>query len=162
MNSVPQPKADIADLKLRPRIGDVWDALGGGELRRGRGRAWWRNGGGYNVSIDAEKGLWHDFVADDGGDVIALVETVRGCDFREAVEWLADFAGLSLRNDNSDHRDHDTDWPSDLKWATYWKITAEMLAEWALEELPYWHPERRGLTDLLTTIRLGDAALVNE
>jgi hypothetical protein len=56
----------------------------------------------------------------------------------------------------------DTDWPADLKSAKWWRMTAEMLAEWVLEKLPYWHPERRSLTALLQTIRLGDSALVGE
>jgi hypothetical protein len=155
----------IAEIKRCADLTQVWAALGGGKLRRNRGQAFWRGGNGYSVSLDSGKGLWHDFVTGDGGDVIALVRTVHQCGFRDAVDWLADFAGVTHHDhDHHDHvhRDHDSDWPTDLHWATYFGIAAEALAEQALEELPYWHPERRGLTALLTTIRLGDASLVNE
>jgi hypothetical protein len=70
------------------RILDVWGALGGNDLRRGRGRAFWRNGDGFNVSLDAKRGLWHDFVTGEGGGVAALVQAARGCDRREALQWL--------------------------------------------------------------------------
>jgi hypothetical protein len=154
----------IAEIKRAASIHDVWSALGGPPLRHGRGQAFWRGGTGYNVAINAERGTWHDFVANTGGDVVELVRTVRGCDFRGAVDWLADFAGISKAPDNinSFSRDPDTDWPTDLKWATYWKIAAEALAEQALREMSPWDLERRGLTSLLCTIRLGDAALVEE
>jgi hypothetical protein len=157
------PENNIPEIKRCANIGAVWLALGGGELRRGRGQAFWRDGDGYNVAINAERGTWHDFVSNEGGDVIALVETARGCDFRAAIGWLANFAGLSIRTNNSNRPAADTDWPTDLKWATWWKISAELLAEWILEELPGNSPKRRGPTSLLATIRLGDgAALVNE
>jgi hypothetical protein len=41
-------------------------------------------------------------------------------------------------------------------------VSAEALAEQALADLPFNDPVRRGMTDLLRTIRLGDAALVDE
>jgi hypothetical protein len=56
----------------------------------------------------------------------------------------------------------DPDWHTDLRWATWWRTPAEILAEKSLASLPYWHPERAGLTALLTSIRLGDAPLVAE
>jgi hypothetical protein len=33
-------------------ISALWRALGGGELRHGRGRAFWRNGDGWSISLD--------------------------------------------------------------------------------------------------------------
>jgi hypothetical protein len=154
----------ISEIKARADIQDVWAALSGGKLRANRGQAFWRGGTGYNVALYPSTGTWHDFVSGAGGDVVELVRSVRACDFREALEWLADFTGVSKasRNMTSFPRDPDTDWPTDLEWATYWKIAAEALAEQALRELPPWDLERRDLTKLLTTIRLGDAALVNE
>lgn len=152
----------ISEIKNRADIRQVFAALGG-KLHGGRGQAFWRNGDGYSVALDPEKGVWFDHRDGVGGDVIALVETARGCDFREAVAWLGDFTGMSQSapsrpNDNRP----DTDWASDLKWATWWGRAAEMLAELTLEELPSWSIQRRGPTVLLQAIRLGDAALVNE
>jgi hypothetical protein len=153
----------IRELKNAARIHETWAALGGGQLRHGRGQAFWRSGDGYSVSLDAAKGLWHDFVTGAGGDVVALVETVRGCGFRDALAWLADFAGVPVPGRVHHHDgEADNDWPTDLKWAMWWKIAAEALAEEALEELPCCHPERRGLTQFLITIRLGDSTLLAE
>jgi hypothetical protein len=46
--------------------------------------------------------------------------------------------------------------------AQWWAIAAKLFAEWAPEELPCDDHERRGLTGLLSAIRLGDASLVSE
>lgn len=67
---------------------DVWRALGGGDLRDRRGRAFWRNGDGYNVALDAEGGRWFDHAAGSGGSVLALVETALQCDQSAALSWL--------------------------------------------------------------------------
>ncbi len=98
--------ASIAEIKARANIQHVWAALGGGELRGNRGQAFWRGGDGYSVALDPKRGLWHDFVAGEGGDVIALVEQVRECDFKAAAAWLADFTGMDLSGSprRSDHR----------------------------------------------------------
>jgi hypothetical protein len=148
----PHRQFDIAEIKQRADIRDVWTTLGGGKLRHNRGQAWWRGGNGYNVALYPQTDTWHDFATGDGGDVIALVQAVRQCGFREALEWLARFAGLSFREDNSNRGEVHTDWATDLRWATWWRICAEILAERALEELPPWHPDRRDLTALLRTI----------
>src|SRR5262245_1949825 len=94
--STSEYKRQIAEIRNRADIRDVWAALGGGELRHGRGRAFWREGDGYNVSVDAGKGVWFDFVANVGGDVFALVQVVQGCDFKQALAWLAEFTGVAL------------------------------------------------------------------
>jgi hypothetical protein len=148
-------------VKSHADITEVWFMLGGGQLRHGRGKAFWRNADSYSVSLDRRHGLWHDFRDNVGGDALSLVMRVRGCDFRTALEWLAGQVGVSL-SPASGHRaaPRDSDWPNDLRWATWWAISVEALAEWALEELPPWHQERRGLTVLVNTIRLGDLSLV--
>src|SRR5262249_44070128 len=86
------------DIISATRIGDVWGALGGGELRNGRGRAWWRGGDGFNISLSDTKGVWYDHVTGDGGGVLDLVQNVRGGTRREALRWLADYAGVPLDN----------------------------------------------------------------
>jgi hypothetical protein len=152
----------LAAIKAHASIVEIWSALGGGPLRRNRGVAFWRKGAdGYNVSLDARLGVWHDFRDNVGGDVIALVMHVRQCSFREALEFLAAHTGVSPSPASGRRAARrDTDWPNDLRWARWWAIGAEALADWALEELPPWHQERRGLTELLNTIRLGDLSLV--
>ena len=87
---------DIID---QASITDVWRALGGGPLRHGRGKAFWRDGDGDNVALDEIKGCFYDHAHGTGGGVLMLIEIVRGCDRREAVRWLAGHLGVSLDND---------------------------------------------------------------
>src|SRR5262249_2891561 len=153
---------DVAELKRRADLIEIWHRLGGGPLRRGRGQAFWRNGNGYSVSLDPEKQLWHDFATGDGGDVIALVQTIRKCGFLEAAEWLANHTGVRVSKWIQRDAHADNNWATDLRTATWWRMSAEALAEHALQSLDPVHPERRDLTALLATIQLSDAALVNE
>jgi len=74
---------------------DVWTALGGGPLRAGRGLAFWRDGDGLSVSLQSDKRAWFDHVTATGGGILALVETVLGCDRRGALEWLSDRYGIA-------------------------------------------------------------------
>uniref|UniRef100_Q01TT2 DNA primase n=1 Tax=Solibacter usitatus (strain Ellin6076) TaxID=234267 RepID=Q01TT2_SOLUE len=78
------------------RISEVWAALGGGPLRHRRGRAFWRNGDGYSVSLSDEKGVWHDFVSGAGGGVLDLIQHVRGGRRVDALQYVAELAGLTL------------------------------------------------------------------
>jgi len=83
-----------------PRIEDldilqVWTAAGGAPLRGNYGRAFWRNGDGYNVRLYPDTGTWRDFVAGTGGGILALVETATGGDRRAALEWLAQNFGIA-------------------------------------------------------------------
>ena len=79
------------------RILDVWQAVGGGELRGNRGRAFWREGDGYSVSLNLERNTWYDFRDGRGGGVLVLVETALGCGRAEALAWLETHCGLSPR-----------------------------------------------------------------
>jgi len=46
--------------------------------------------------VSAEKGIWHDFSSNQGGDVFSFVMQVEGLDFRGALEHLARKAGVDL------------------------------------------------------------------
>jgi hypothetical protein len=94
--------------------------------------------------------------------VIALVQTAKQCSFVEAARWLADFAGVPAEKTDVARSACDAAWSDDLRWAEWWAVSAEAMADQALEDLPYNDPGRRGMTELLRTIKLGDAALVNE
>jgi len=72
----------------------VWQALGGSELRGKRGRAFWRDGDGYNVSLNRGEGTWYDFRDGRGGGVLTLVMTARQCSCKEALRWLEENCGL--------------------------------------------------------------------
>lgn len=80
----------------RVKISEVWAALGGGPLRHGRGRAFWRQGDGYNVAVSDAKNCWHDFVTDDAGGVLDLVQHVRGGSRAEALRFIAELAGIAI------------------------------------------------------------------
>ncbi|MEO7747067.1 MAG: DNA primase [Candidatus Saccharimonadales bacterium] len=46
--------------------------------------------------VSPEKGIWHDFSSNQGGDVFSFVMQVEGMDFRGALEHLARKAGVDL------------------------------------------------------------------
>ena len=46
--------------------------------------------------VSPEKGIWHDFSANKGGDIFTFVMEVEGISFREAMEKLAAQAGVDL------------------------------------------------------------------
>jgi hypothetical protein len=154
----------ITEIKARAKITEVWLALGGGELRRGRGRAWWRQGDGFNVALYPQTDTWRDYVANVGGDVFALVRVVRGCCFVEALAWLADLVGVPVGNTNGSAHGpvFDPGRSADLRRADYWLVGATALAESALASMKPTDPARRGLTNFLNAIWLGTASLLEE
>ena len=46
--------------------------------------------------VSPEKGIWHDFSANKGGDIFTFIMEVEGISFREAMEKLAAQAGVDL------------------------------------------------------------------
>jgi hypothetical protein len=87
-----------AQLIEQTRISNVWAALGGGELRRGRAVAFYRGGDDYNVALNDKIGAWRDFVTGDHGGILDLIIHVRGGSRGEAARWLADMRGVTLDN----------------------------------------------------------------
>ena len=47
--------------------------------------------------VSPEKGIWHDFSANKGGDIFTFIMEVEGISFREALEKLAARAGVELK-----------------------------------------------------------------
>ena len=92
------------EILARANIAEVWHAVGGGPLRKGRGQAFWRNGDGWNVHLDLERGRWYDFAHGEGGGILRLIEVGLPCDRRMAVQWLADFVGLPLNTRWNPHK----------------------------------------------------------
>lgn len=76
----------------------VWNALGGGSLRRGRGKAFWRSGDGFSVKLDARNGQWFDHVGGVGGGALQLVEHTLKMTRRDALAWLEDGGFIEPRN----------------------------------------------------------------
>lgn len=46
--------------------------------------------------VSPEKNIWHDFSSNKGGDVFSFIMEVEGVDFRQALEMLAQRAGVDL------------------------------------------------------------------
>jgi hypothetical protein len=63
------------------------------------GKCPWHEDREPSLSVDREKGLYHCFGCGESGDVVSLVEKMRGVGFRQALEYLnahsASLAALS-------------------------------------------------------------------
>lgn len=123
------------------KISEVWAALGGGELRHGRGRAWWREGDGFNVSMDDARGVWFDHRDGAGGGVLDLVQHVRGGSRADALRWCAELAGIPLSDEPLSAEDR-ARWAKerralerDLPTARCWRRAAVSMAEELLVSL---------------------------
>ena len=70
------------------------------ELKRAgrtlKGRSPWGVDKTPSFMVSPEKGIWHDFSANKGGDIFSFVMEVEGITFREALEKLAAQAGVTL------------------------------------------------------------------
>ena len=128
---------------------------------------------------DDARGVWHDFVMDEGGGILDLVKRIRGGNRADALRWCADFAGVPL-----DERPVSTEdrarWVAerrelerDLRGARYWRRAAVTLGEETLEreksrlfdptDRPADLDAIRGITGMLKRLKgLEDTALVAE
>jgi len=86
-------------------ITKIAEALGA-RVRRGRCQAFWRKGDGWNVAFNDAKGTFYDHARGEGGGVLDFVRLIRGCDRKEALEWLAALTGIRLEHwDDEKRRD---------------------------------------------------------
>ncbi|MDO4986982.1 MAG: DNA primase [Candidatus Saccharibacteria bacterium] len=71
------------------------------ELKRAgrtlKGRSPWGVDKTPSFMVSPEKGIWHDFSANKGGDIFTFIMEVEGIPFREAMEKLAAQAGVELK-----------------------------------------------------------------
>lgn len=92
---------DDAKEEIRARL-PVEDVVGQYiELKRAgrnlKGRSPWGVDKTPSFMVSPEKGIWHDFSANKGGDIFSFVMEVEGISFREALEKLAAQAGVELK-----------------------------------------------------------------
>ena len=70
------------------------------ELKRAgrtlKGRSPWGVDKTPSFMVSPEKGIWHDFSANKGGDIFTFVMEVEGISFKEALEKLAKQAGVDI------------------------------------------------------------------
>ncbi len=48
--------------------------------------------------VNSERGSWHCFGCGKGGDIFTFIEEMEGMEFKEALKYLADRAGIQLTN----------------------------------------------------------------
>ena len=79
------------------------------ELKRAgrnfKGHSPWGTDRTPSFMVSPDKGIWHDFSSNKGGDIFTFVMEVEGISFREALEKLAGQAGVDL----SKYRDNYTE-----------------------------------------------------
>lgn len=61
-----------------------------------KGRSPWGVDKTPSFMVSPDKGIWHDFSSNKGGDIFAFIMEVEGISFREAIEKLAQQAGVEL------------------------------------------------------------------
>ena len=92
---------DIQRLKAQIDLHDLANRLG---LQRPDERGNYRSPHHHDknpsLSVFDDGRRWKDFSADEGGDAIDLVEYVRGCDTREALDWIRSEYGIEKPKTN--------------------------------------------------------------
>ena len=88
----------LAEIKSRLSVEDVvgqyveLDRAG----RNLKGHSPWGVDETPSFMVSPEKGIWHDFSANKGGDIFTFIMEVEGVSFKEALEKLAGQAGVDL------------------------------------------------------------------
>jgi hypothetical protein len=149
-----------SDLITRARIKHVWAALGGPPLRYRRGRAWWREGEGFNVAIDDDRGTWFDHAAATGGGILDLIGIARSCSRADAMAWLSDHVGVPLRQATPELRQRWQRERDDKSTAEWWARSARALAERLLEDCS--DAERAAITRVAQIATGSGTALIDE
>ena len=84
----------LAEVRERAtdRCDKIAETLLGKPTFRSRQEWRWRTHGSFSLALSGQKrGLWHDHETREGGDIIALVQRECGCDFSQAIDWLAEY-----------------------------------------------------------------------
>ena len=91
------------DTKEQVRVAtDIVDLVGNYLQLRRQGRNYvatcpWHDDRRPSLQINSERQTWKCWVCDVGGDVFSFLMRFEGIEFREALEMLADKAGIALR-----------------------------------------------------------------
>lgn len=117
---------DWSDAKQRVRQAvDIVELIGDYLQLRREGRGYkalcpWHDDSRPSLQINPERQSFKCWVCDIGGDVFSFVMKQQGVDFREALQFLADRAGIKLeprRSDGGSSGDEKRDLLQVLSWA---------------------------------------------
>lgn len=96
MKSMEEAKEEIkARLSVEDVVGQYIELKRAGRTLKGRSP--WGVDKTPSFMVSPEKGIWHDFSANKGGDIFTFIMEVEGVPFREAMEKLAAQAGVELK-----------------------------------------------------------------
>ncbi len=99
---------DIAEVREKSRIDEVVGDYvtlrnaGGGSQK---GLCPFHDEKSPSFNVNPSRGFFHCFGCQEGGDVITFLMKIDGLTFTEAIERLADKAGIQLRREEGDDRD---------------------------------------------------------
>jgi len=88
----------MVDLDAIKRANPIQDVIEKDEPLRAVGGRYWRGVHHDSLVVDVEAGTYYWNSKNESGDVIEWVQRRRGMDFKAAVEWLAERAGLPEPN----------------------------------------------------------------
>jgi DNA primase len=89
------------EIKSRVDIVDVFSSFGVKLVSKGKGftgKCPWHEDKNPSLSVDRQKGLYHCFGCGESGDVVSLVEKMKGVGFREALSYLKSHTNLAGNN----------------------------------------------------------------
>jgi len=148
------------------QLTDIVDLTGQSIHLQKRGRIYvglcpWHDDERPSMQVDAQRQTWKCWVCDIGGDIFSFVMQREGVDFREALEILAEAAGVQLSGPRRD--DIAPGSPNDKKtlyaaaaWAK--NIFHQYLLHHADAQIARDYFEQRGIThESLTTYQVGFA-----
>lgn len=101
-------REDIEEVRSRAKIEDIISAhvtLRPSGVGTYKGLCPFHDEKTPSFSVRSHLGLWHCFGCSMGGDVISFVQEINQIPFQEAVEYLADKVGLSLRYEKTAKND---------------------------------------------------------
>lgn len=136
----------------------VWRELGGGDIRRGRGQAFWRDSHDWNISIDLDRNLYCDHARATGGGPVSLVMQVLDFSAHDAGRWLREHFGGPLAEGNhcAAYRVSDRDELAEaetIRVALAWHIETQL----EIVKVMLWGPchQRAALRVRRLTVQLG-------
>jgi len=157
--------ANDAKEQVRQSI-DIVDLVGGYLQLRRQGRNYvgicpWHDDSRPSLNVNPQRQSWKCWVCDVGGDVFSFVMKAEGLEFREALELLAEKAGVTLRPQQGESRGRPSSTANDkrrlldvIAWAE--QQYHRFLVEAADAEVARRYLADRGFTpETVRTFRLG-------